>query len=514
MNRSIEQRWQRALGYLARMESAPAHAQLEAMCTQAPDDVRTHLLASQIAWLDDHIRVATQEALAACRVTPDDAALLASTCEALLQVGEVVAARACMERLASADSPPWMLLRMADFRQRLHENSISQKLIERAMSSGATDVNTMFHHGVQLYFHGRTAEADAALRACLQAEPERGRAAYTLSSLRTQTPASNHLGQLEKGLSRVAPGSASHAALEFARYKELEDLGHYEEAWRALAAGNAIMHRRTPCTYSDIAYFDDLIAATRGNMLEISNDTHAGPQPIFIIGLPRSGTTVLERMLGNHPDVEPAGELVDFGAQLQWMANTRITHVSSFPGQLAKIDYSELGRRYLAQTQWRARGSAFFIDKQPSNWEMAGLIHAALPEARILHLMRDPMDVCFSNWRAFFGEVHGYSYDLEALAAHYLAYRRVMDHWHATLPGVVLDVAYTELVANPEPVLRKVFAHCGLEWTPGCSAMARNTTPVATLSAAQVREPLRNRDGSWRHYATQLEPLRHALGSA
>lgn len=516
MSRTIEQRWQRAQAYLANAQAAPARAELEMLRRQAAQDVRTHLLAAQVAWRDGRVRDATRAAREALAAAPGEPALACATVEVLLQTGEVVAARDCLAGpvLAHANAPTW-LLRQAAFRQQLNEHGAALALVERAIAAGATDPDTAFHHGALLQFHGRLEDAAVALNACLDAAPMHGRAAYVLASLDRQTSSANHLARLDAGLRQVARGSRDHAALAFARYKECEDLGRTDDAWEALATGNALMHARVPYRIdTDVAFLDRLAHVLPQHRLVARGDATEGPQPIFILGPARSGTTVLERMLGNHPEVESAGELVDFGAQLQWVADTGNTHDDAYLAQLPELDLAEVGRRYLAQTQWRAHGKPFYIDKQPPNWEMAGLIHAALPKARILHLVRDPMDVCFSNWRAFFGDTYGFSYELAALGAWHQAYRRVMAGWHTLMPGVVMDVSYAELVREPEAAMRQVLGHCGLAWVPGCTDMLRNTAPVATLSAAQVREPLRDRGGAWRRYARQLEPLRTALEPA
>jgi hypothetical protein len=517
MSRSPEQRWERARQYLAQGQTAPAKAQLDALLAQAPGKVWTNLVAAGIALGEGRMRDAVRCALDAAATAPEDPALLCDTAQVLLDVGEVTAARECLARpaLAQATEASW-LLRLSDFRQRLDENAESLALIERAIAAGATSPEISFHHGVQLYFNGRIAEAELELEASVRQEPTGGRAALALSRLRKQTEARNHLELLAAGLARVAQGTRDHAALEFANYKELEDLGRHEDAWSALLRGNAIMRRRNAFDAdAERAYLERLTGICDEHFLQPREATPDGPQPIFIIGMARSGTTVLERMLGNHPDVASAGELVDFDKQLHYAADTCNTQSQAFLERLPGLDLADIGGRYLARTQWRAMGRSRFIDKQPPNWVQAGLIHAALPRARLLHLVRDPMDLCYSNWRAFFGDAYAYSYDMAGLAAHHRAYLRTMAHWHQVMPGTILDVSYADLVREPEAVMRKVFAHCGLEWRPGCLDMRANPAPVATLSAAQVRAPLHARAfGEWRRHAAQLEPLQRGLEMA
>lgn len=517
MSRSPEQRWIRARQYLAQGQMAPAKAQLDAMLAQAPGQVWTNLVAANVALREDRVREAARCALQAAAAAPEDPALLCDAVQVLLDVGEVTAARDCLTRpaLAQTTEASW-LLRLSEFRQRLDENTESLALIERAMAAGASSPEIRFHHGVQLYFNGRIAEAESELEASVRQEPTGGRAALALSRLRKQTEDRNHLELLAFGLARVAQGTRDHAALEFANYKELEDLGRHDDAWGALVRGNAIMRRRNPCdTDFERVYLERLVKICDEHFVQPSGATHDGPQPIFIIGMARSGTTVLERMLGNHADVTSAGELVDFDKQLHHAADTCNTQSQTFLERLPGLDLAEVGHRYLAQTQWRARGKPFYIDKQPPNWVLAGLIHAALPRARLLHLVRDPMDLCFSNWRAFFGDTYAYSYDMAGLPAYHRAYLRTMAHWHQVMPGTILDVSYSELVREPEAVMRKVFAHCGLGWHSGCLDMRANPAPVATLSAAQVRAPLHTRAfGEWRRYAAQLESLQRDLETA
>ena len=239
-----------------------------------------------------------------------------------------------------------------------------------------------------------------------------------------------------------------------------------------------------------------------------------GPQPIFIVGLPRSGTTLLERILGGHPQVADAGELRDFTAQLRW--GTALPGTNELDAPLvraaSRIDFAELGERYLSHTRWHARGKPFYTDKLPANFLNVGFIAQALPGAKILHMSRAPMDACFSNLKELFGPAYPHSYDQGEMADHYVRYRALMAHWHAAFPRRILDVSYEALAAEPERVAREVLAFCGLPWDDAVLAPEQRTGAVATASTAQVREPIHGRFvGQWRRYERQLQPLRERL---
>ena len=507
--------WQQAQACLVRGHVDAAREALASMQARQPaGDVYAHLLAAQIAWREDRVRDGTRHALDAARRVPDDAEALCTVAAVLVEAGETLAARACLDRSRWADcKDPLLLMRAAGLRKRLEQHAETLATLDKAKALGHDTAALKFRRGEALMFNGRLDEAEAELAASLAEAPAHGSVAVPLVRVRKQTAEHNHLDLLERSAQHVAPGSREQAALEFACYKSLEDLGRDEEAWQALARGNALMHARLHDEAArHRAWLDRFLSAWSSVDQQPERDRPGGPLPIFIIGMARSGTTLLERMLGNHSRVAVAGELMDFGAQLHWMADTRNAQSDTLVSRLPRLDYTELGRRYLAQTQWRAHGKTFFIDKQPPNWVLAGAIHATLPCAPILNLVRDPMDTCFSNWRAYFGDACAYSYDLEALAAHFNDYRRVIAHWHRIMPGAILDVPYAELVSEPETTLRKVFDFCGLAWEPGCADISRNASPSATLSAAQVRGALRrDSGGQWRRYAAWLSSLHNAV---
>ena len=290
-------------------------------------------------------------------------------------------------------------------------------------------------------------------------------------------------------------------------------LAGVQEGYRT-GRGRVIMRARTHHdTDADGRLIEQLIRVFDTDAT-VDTDDLDGPTPIFILGLPRSGTTLLERILGTHSQVASAGELTDLPKQLRWTAD-RHGHALLDDALLTasdSLDYSELGRRYLSQTQWRAQGRRFYVDKLPPNWMLVGHLRRALPRAKVLHLVREPMDVCFSNWRALFGDAYAYSYDFESLARHHAQYHRLMAHWHRVHPGFVLDVPYADLVNDTETICRRVLAFCGQPFEADCLDHTRNRSSVSTLSSAQVREPIHARGiGEWRRYATPLEPLRRLL---
>lgn len=516
MNASLDRRWERVERYIAMDQPAPARALLESILGRNPGDVRAHLVTGGLDITEDHIRAATHHALAAARNLPDDAEAIGSVVAALMQVGEIVEARRCLDHPSIvASESPTVLMRSAAQRQMLGEHEKALELIERAGQFGASGPDFQFYRAVQLSFNGRLEEAEADLESCILADPPLGRAFLQLSRIRTQTSEHNHLARIEHALAQVEHDSESEAGLEFARYKELEDVGRYTEAWNALTRANRLMYQRLAHDPArETAILNSLTQIDLKDGSTVPRPNPEGPQPIFVIGLPRSGTTVLDRILGNHSRVQPAGELGDFARLLIWATDhcARVVPDEIIVERLSRVDWIELSRMYLGQTQWRARGNPFFVDKLPRNWMVAGLIHRAFPHAPILNVVRDPMDVCFSNYRALFGDAYPYSYDLEALAQHHRLYKRVMTHWHKTLPGAILDVEYSRLVREPEAAAREAFAFCGLDFEAGCTDLTRNTAAVATLSMAQVRQPIHAQAfGQWQPYAQQLARLRSAL---
>lgn len=507
--------WQRAAQYFAQGRFADARNVLDSMLARDPRSAEAWLALAQIDIHTGAVQLAVRHALTAAGLQPMHPKMLCDIAAALLTVGEVVAARDCLvraEALAPGEAELQQCLAMQF--QNLGDHAIALTWMERARAGGLADPSSRFALAMQMTFNGHMADAEAELEYCAALSPPFGRAMVQLAQLRYQTPEHNHLALLGRQLGEVQPGSVDHAALEFARYKELEDLARYEEAWKSLQHANQLMHA---LLQHDSAAEQRTIEQLREQIARsapVTSPRQSGPCPIFIVGLPRSGTTLLDRMLGNHADVESVGELGTFRRCLEQVAD-RFTGPmldEAFVQRLARLDLAEAGTHYLANTQWRAHGRRFFVDKLPRNWLLVPLIHAAIPDAKILHMTREPIAVVFSNYRAYFGNDYPYCYDEDTLAKHFIEYRSVMRDWHALRPGVMLDVSYRALVSDPEMELRKVFEFCGLDWQPGCADIARSPGPVATLSAAQVHDAIRPEMGDrWRQYESHLAHLRERI---
>jgi len=507
------QLWELAERHLAARNRDGARAVLEALLAIEPTHQMALLRLSMLATSAGELRISLEHLLAVAAQRPQDPELVLLVAGMLHRLGEVAAALAMLSDSAlAAKAQRAQLLQMAQLAQQMDEVALARRLLDRA-DAGVASVPppALYLRGTLQTFAGELEAAQASLEACIASAPAYAPAHWSLARLQRQSEGSNHVARLQRLLGETRD-PASQAYLGFALFKELDDIGEHDAAWAALQRGCAA--KRGTLQY-DVAGEEAAFAALHSLPVQVapSRDDGDAPQPIFIVGLPRTGTTLLERILGGSGQVHNAGELDELPLQLRWLAD-RFAKTYFDAGVFtaaAQGDAAELGRRYLEHARWRAQGRRWFTDKLPLNFLHVGFIAAALPGARILHLVREPMDACFSNLKELFAEAYPYSYVLDELAAHYGRYRRLMQHWHAALPGRVHDVSYEALVTNPEKVARGVFEFCGLPWEAGSLDLSRGGA-VSTASTVQVREGIHaRRVGGWRAYAQQLEPLRARL---
>jgi len=368
---------------------------------------------------------------------------------------------------------------------------------------------------------GRVPEAIEAYRAAAAARPNFGDAYWSLANLKLYRFDGEELGRMRAEEASPATGLVDRYHLCFALGKALEDRGEFAESWRYYERGNALVREQS-------RYRPEVIETNTRQQTRVCTADffrrRAGwgdpaPDPIFILGLPRSGSTLLEQILASHSQVEGTQELADIQRivlDLQGrdpdLDNPRYPAVLA---QMTQADFRQLGEKYLADTRVYRSGRPFFIDKMPNNFRHIGLIHLMLPNARIIDARREPMACCFSNLKQLFAQGQEFTYSVDDIARYYRTYLELMRHWDEALPGRVLRVCHEDVVADLEGSVRRMLDYCGLAFEPACLEFHKTERSVRTPSSEQVRQPI-FRDGldQWRKYEPWLGSLRAALGDA
>ncbi|WP_454258087.1 tetratricopeptide repeat-containing sulfotransferase family protein [Pseudoxanthomonas mexicana] len=513
------QAWQEAEHLISAGQSEPAAVLYQQLIDldgwQSPAALRLSTLAARSGRMRDAVAFALRAS--APSQQEDDAALLEALTRQLFDLGEIEAGLACAQApaLSSAYDPDVLRgLGQALLSQSFPD--LAETFLQRAQRIRDGGAPARYLLGLAAFYQGDEAEAERAWEAALQRNPMMPPVHRLLAKLRRQTPARNHIDRLRATVARMPQGHPEAPWLHYALFKELDDMDDIEGAWQALVQGMEARRRQVAYDAVAEARLFDRLQARSVPATGVAVSTTA-PTPIFIVGMPRSGTTLLEQILARHPHVQDAGELRDMLCQLRWVCD-RVggPHLDEALCVAAEqADMGLLGRRYLEKTAWRANGRAFFTDKMPANFLLVDHIARALPQARILHMVRDPMEVCFSNLKELFVDAYPHTYDQREMAAHFIRYRGLMRHWHSRHPGRILDISYEDLVRAPEAAARRVLDFCGLAWDPDVLAMGPRTSSVATASAAQVREPIHVRYvGQWRRYAHHLQPMQTALDEA
>lgn len=376
-----------------------------------------------------------------------------------------------------------------------------------------------FNLATALVAMGDIAGAEQELEACIALDSTFWGAHLTLAQLRRQTRESNHVQRLQALAAAHPHNEQAQTYVNMALAKEHEDLGQYPEAFDRMVRGKSSgKQARGYSIKHDEALFDAI-----ARQFPVAQEAVAGDptkEPIFVIGMPRSGTTLVERIISSHPDAYSAGELQNFGVVLK-----RLSGSTTFPmididtiERAGSVDWARLGADYLASTRPATGQSPRFIDKLPHNFLYAGLIAHALPNARIVCLRRDPVDTCLSNFRQLFSQLsplYGYSFDLLDTGRYFVLFDRLMAHWREVLPGRILEIEYEALVNSQEEHTRRLLEFCDLPWDDRCLQFEKNEAPVNTASAVQVRAPIyRTAIRRWKKYEAELAPLMQLLDDA
>jgi tetratricopeptide (TPR) repeat protein len=484
-------------------------------------NTRTAALASAIAEAQDDLPRALQVVNAAIEHHGETADLLLRQAQVLMQLRRRVEGVAAARRAAELCPPDARLLQaIAKVHVERNEPAEAKPLLQRARELLPTDPAILYDSAVSHFYLNETDEAATLLERVLTLAPGNGFALYVRSQLRTQTVDDNHVDHLRNMLLRPQIRRQDAISTYFALSKELEDIGEYPESFAALSEGNRI--KRGTLDYqvgNDVGSLHKVMDHFTRESLAQAKPGEPATGPIFVVGMPRTGTTLVERILGSHTDVISLGELVDFPAEMTALAERTYVGTGSTDPDFLRVslqmDFAELGRNYLRAVQPLAAGHGHFVDKLPFNFRYCGLIHQALPNAKILHLTRDPLDTCYAIFKTLFINAYHYAYQLDELAQFYIGYRRTMEHWHAVLPGVICDVSYEDLVADPAAQCRRLLEWCGLPWQDDVLEFHQSRAASTTASAAQVRKPIyKSSVKKWRHFEQQLQPVVRRLAEA
>jgi tetratricopeptide (TPR) repeat protein len=400
-----------------------------------------------------------------------------------------------------------------------HEDAIAiyrDLLLDRP---DAADVHLWLGHALKTI--GRLAEAVASYRNAIALRPSFGDAYWSLANLKRYRFEEDEIAAMRRHEASGAVTDVERGQLCFALGKALEDRGEIAQSWRYYERGNALERARS-------RYRPEILETN--TRLQIRTCTRAffearrgwgapDADPIFIVGLPRSGSTLVEQILASHSDVDGTQELPDIQRIVhELQGRDHDQDDPRYPGVLAdmtRADFEALGRRYLAETRALRSARPYFIDKMPNNFRHIGLIRLMLPRAKIIDARRDPMSCCFSNLKQLFAQGQEFAYSIEDIARYYRTYLDLMAHWDAVLPNAVFRIQHEDVVNDLEGSVRRLLNYCGLGFEPACIEFHRNGRSVRTPSSEQVRQPI-FRDGldQWRPFAPWLGSLKEALGDA
>ena len=392
-------------------------------------------------------------------------------------------------------------------------------LFDKVLEQVPGDPITLTSKGHAYKTFGQYDDAVASYRAALASQPRHGEAWYSLSNLKVYSFSDNELERMHAQARNDDLSHADRVHLNFALGKAYEDRNDFETSFRFYRQGNR--SKKAASRYDADKMTAELRAQHEVCTAEmLARGTRVGfsaGDPIFVVGLPRAGSTLLEQILSSHSRVDGTLELPNVLSLAQQLRRRgRSGNEPDYPEILTALSDEELrqfGQQYIDDTRIHRQGAPFLIDKMPNNFRHIGLIHLILPNAKIIDARRHPMACGFSGYKQLFAEGQQFTYDLADLGRYYRDYVELMDHWDAVLPGKVLRVQYEDVVGDLETQVRRILDHCGLEFEPGCLSFHRTERAVRTPSSEQVRQPIFTSGlDYWRNYESWLDPLKDALG--
>jgi len=483
-----------------------------------PRCVPAHFLVGLVALERRDHKTAVSAFGSVTHLSPKHAAAWAQLARVLMQLGRPNEAEPALARaLEIGSDDPLVQDLLGTVCALFGDHLVAQQWFDRATTARPDVAAFQINRANNLISLGHDVEARSALAAVLLADPDSPQGHWMLANARRAT-SSDHIVKLDALCVAHAARPHAMAFLAYAAGKEHEDLEQWSDAFAAFVCGATA--KRATVDYdegADAALFDAITATFTPDWCARAMPACVDPSPIFVIGQPRTGTTLIERIITSHSQVHSAGELQQFPMSVRRMANVAgpQRHSVAVMRAAATIDPRTLGEMYLHATTHLRGTKTRFVDKLPINYLYLALIAKALPNARIVHVVRGPIDSCFASYKQLFADAYLHSYDLAEMARHHIRYRHLMDHWRAVLPGRFIDVAYEDVVDDVEREARRLIEYLGLPWEDACLEFHRNSASVSTASAVQVREPVHRRSvARWRRYEVQLQPMISALREA
>jgi tetratricopeptide (TPR) repeat protein len=498
------------------------YEEAERMCREIlrsyPGNVEALRLLGRLAERQNRVGIAERQYRKALGIAPDYTGVIVDLAKLLRDDDRFEEAIACFRQAIEMEPGNARLYDL--LANALAPAALTYEAIEAHQK--AIELNPKLSHawlglGHMLKTVGRQKEAIEAYHQCYELEPDIGAIQWSLANLKTYHFNDEEIEDMEAKVERNDLEVESEVNFLFALAKAWEDRKEYDRAWHYYDEGNSKRRMEEIYDAAETETVNDMIIDVFSKEL-LEKNTGAGntdPSPIFVIGLPRSGSTLIEQILASHSLVEGTSELPYVTRIIRSLNRNRADGVN-YPKAVAELDsrhFAAMGQDYINFCQMhRTEGKQHFIDKNPNNFPSVGFMHLMLPKAKIIDARRHPMDACFSCYRQLFAKGQPFTYDLTDLGEYYLQYQRMMDYWHEVLPGRVLTVQYEEVVTDFENQVRRLLEYCGLPFEEGCLNFYDTDRPVRTASSEQVRQPIYTQSlGRWHYYEQHLDELKEVL---
>lgn len=485
---------------------------------QDPENVEALRLLARIATDDQQHVIAEGLLRKIVQMSPTQSTPCMDLGRFLIERGRIPEAVDIFEKAVELDpSNANTHLLLADALAILGHSADALASYEKCLAIAPEEPSALLGRGHLLRIRGHRHEAIDSYKRCVELRPDFGGAYWSLASLKGFEFPDKQLAEMQTRIESGELDPESEISFRFALARAFEVKGDFNEAWQQYETGNEQMRSRVK--YDPVkteAEHDRLINVFSADFLDrMCSDEAVGPCPIFVLGVPRSGSTLIEQILASHSMVEGAGELPHIIMISAALGKNRSDNLV-YPDVLIEMSEEQLasiGKSYIYHTgAHRLEETPNFTDKMPANYSHAGFIYLTLPNAKIIDARRDPIDTCVGNYRQLFAQGKNQSYDLQELGEYYLQYRRMMDHWDEVLPGRILRVQYEDVVGNLEQQVRRILDYCELPWEDACLKYFESDRAVNTASSEQVREPIyKDAIGYWKNYESHLDELLEVL---